>query len=81
MYFDFIWTDEIIQHLAEHDVTPEDFADVVCNPYRQDVSATSGRQCAFGYVSNGRYIIAIYEMLDDATVLPVTAYEVPEPSV
>jgi hypothetical protein len=32
-----------------------------------------------GYTEGGRYIIAVYEDLDDITVLPVTAYEVPEP--
>ena len=27
-YF-FIWTSEIIEHLAEHDVSPEDFEDIL----------------------------------------------------
>ena len=80
MYFDFIWTEDIIAHLAEHDVTPDDFEDVVCNPFRLDVSDSSDRPCAFGYTSDGRYIIAVYEQLDDSTVIPVTGYEVPEPS-
>jgi hypothetical protein len=32
-----------------------------------------------GYTSDGRYILVIYEELDAMTILPVTAYEVPEP--
>jgi hypothetical protein len=28
---------------------------------------------------NGRYIMAVYDPIDDVTVYPVTAYEVPEP--
>jgi hypothetical protein len=32
-----------------------------------------------GEVVIGRYIIAVYEFLDDMTILPTTAYEVPEP--
>lgn len=27
----------------------------------------------------GRHVIVIYEEIDDETVLPVTAYEIPEP--
>jgi hypothetical protein len=34
---------------------------------------------AWGYTSDGRYIIAVYEHVDELTVIPVTAYEVPEP--
>ena len=61
-------------------MSPPMTEDVVCNPFRQDVSESSDRPCAFGYTSDGRYIVAVYEYLDDVTVLPVTAYEVPEPS-
>ena len=34
MYYEFIWTDEIIDHLAEHDVSPDDFEEVVSEPDR-----------------------------------------------
>ena len=34
---------------------------------------------AWGYTRDGRYIIAVYQKIDFATVLPVTAYEVSEP--
>lgn len=34
---------------------------------------------AWGYTLDGRYIMAFYEHLDDVTVNPITAYEVPEP--
>jgi hypothetical protein len=33
----------------------------------------------FGYVPDGTYIIVIFEEVDEDTVYPVTAYEVPEP--
>ena len=32
-YYEFQWTDEIINHLAEHGVSPEDFEEVVSNPH------------------------------------------------
>ena len=78
-YFDFHWNDRIIEHLEEHDVTPEDFEDIVCYPVSKDTSDSSGRPVAFGYTSDGRFVMAVYEMLDEMTVLPVTAYEVEEP--
>jgi hypothetical protein len=78
-YF-FFWTDEIIEHLAEHDISPEDFEAVVSNPVDVRRSRSSDAPSAFGYAKDGRFIIAVYEYLDDVTILPTTAYEVPEPS-
>ena len=74
-YFLFVWNDMIEEYLAEHDVTPEEFEAVVCDPESVDVSRSSGREIAFGEI-NGRFLACIYEMLDTATVLPITAYEV-----
>ena len=78
-YYDFLWTDDIIAHLAEHDITPRDFERVVMKPVDLDESHSSGLPAAFGYTQDGRFIIAVFEYLDEMTVLPTTAYEVPEP--
>jgi hypothetical protein len=77
--FDFLWTDEIVEHLAEHGVSQNDFEQVVCHPTSKGWSRSSGLPCVWGYTEDGRYLIAIYEELDDITILPVTSYEVPEP--
>ena len=74
-FFLFIWNDQIDEHLAEHGVTPDEFEAVVCDPEWVDTSRSSGREIAFGEV-NGRFLACVYEMLDETTVLPVTAYEV-----
>lgn len=78
-YFEFHWTDEIIRHLAEHDVTPEQFEEIVKYPEARGNSRTSGRPCCWGETTDGRYLICVFEKLDDVTLLPVTAYEVPMP--
>lgn len=78
-YFEFVWTDEIIKHIAEHDISQEDFEEVVCRPVGRDESVSSGLSVAFGYTLDGRNVIAVFEMIDDVTVIPVTAYEVEEP--
>jgi hypothetical protein len=74
----YLWTDEIIAHLAEDDVRPEDFEFVLDHPTKQGTSVSSGRPCVWGYTEHGRHLIAVYQRLDNLTILPVTAYEVPE---
>ncbi len=78
-YFEFLWTDPIVEHVDEHGISTEDFEDVVCRPVSTAKSRSSGLPAAFGYTQDGRYIIAVYEMLDETTIIPVTAYEVTEP--
>ncbi len=74
-YYRFIWLESNLEHLAEHDVTWEEFEEVVCDPERIEKSRSSGRYIAFGYTSTGKYLACIYEMFDDVDVYPVTAYE------
>lgn len=78
-YLNFIWSAEIIEHLATHAVSADDFEGVVCNPVSKGVSRSSGLPVAWGYASDGRYIMTVYEEIDSITILPVTAYQVPEP--
>ncbi len=78
-YFEIIWNEEPggnIQHIAEHGLTPEDVEEVIFNPVDRDVSRSSGLPLAFGFTPNGRYILVVYEQIDDVTVYPVTAYDV-----
>lgn len=73
--FSFFWTDDRIEHLAEHGVEPDEFEEVVNYPDRVDVSRTSGREIAMGETSAGRYLLCVYEYVDDVTIYPVTAFE------
>ncbi len=76
-YYEFIWNDEIVDHLAEHDVSPEQFEDVVSHPESTDISYSTGAPCAFGETDDGRHVICIYDLeADGITVIPRTAYEV-----
>ena len=78
-YLHFIWTDEIIDHIAEHGISQDDFEQVVCHPTSKGLSRSTGLPVAWGYTRDGRYIMVVYEQIDRLTVLPVTGYEVPEP--
>ena len=67
-----------VEHVEEHDLTTDDVDCVLENYESTGVSRSSGRPCVFGHTLNDRYIVVIYEEVGD-TVIPVTAYEVPEP--
>jgi uncharacterized DUF497 family protein len=77
-----IWNDEPdgnVAHIEEHDLTVDDVEHVLANPERETVSRSSGLPCVFGTTPDGRYIIVVYEQVDEDTVYPVTAYEVTAP--
>ncbi len=74
-WLDFFWTPETIAHIAEHGVTPEEVEYVIQNPESTGFSRTSGAYLAEGEAENGKYIIVIYDMIDEITAIPITAYE------
>lgn len=78
-YFRFIWSRENSRHIAEHGVSRSDFEAVVEHSIFRGQSRRSMLPVAWGYTSDHRYVIAVYELVDDITVIPITAYEVPEP--
>jgi uncharacterized DUF497 family protein len=74
-YYDFVWNDEIIEHLNEHGVSTEDFEAVVTNPDEISESQTTGRPCCWGETADGRFLLCVFEKIDEFTILPVTAFE------
>jgi uncharacterized DUF497 family protein len=74
-WFEFFWTPEIEEHLAEHGVSVEDFEYVVCFPDAREESDSSENFIAKGYDRTGRWLVCVYDLIDEMTVLPVTAYE------
>jgi hypothetical protein len=77
-FYFFVWSEEIVTYLALHGVTEEEFEEIVSNPEFDDISESSGRPIAFGETSTGKRLGCVYELLDDVTVLPVTAFEIEE---
>ncbi len=65
----------IVDHIAEHGVTTDEFEYVVKHPERRDVSHSSGMPCCWGTTPEGRFLLCVYEKVDDIAVYPVTAYE------
>jgi uncharacterized DUF497 family protein len=69
-----------VLHIAEHGLDKDDIADVFDHPVGIGTSDSSHRRMIFGYTADGRYITVVYEQVDEDTVYPVTAFEVPEPA-
>ena len=83
-YFRVLWDEDDnpegnVQHCAAHGLTVNDVQYVLENPLEETTSRGTGRPCCFGYTPDGIYIIVVYEQIDEETVYPVTAYEVPQP--
>ena len=81
MWLQIIWNEEPggnVEHIEEHGLSTEDVEAVLFDPHRRGKSRSSGQPCVFGYTPDGTYIIAVYEQIDNDTIYPVTAYEVPE---
>lgn len=66
-----------VQHCAEHGVTKDEVEEAIANPIDDDVSRSSGRPVLFGETSSGSHLMIVYEEIDDDTIYPVTAYDVP----
>jgi len=68
-----------VEHVEANDLTSDDVDRVLENFVSSGTSRSTGRPCVLGYTSDERYVVVAYEEIDENTVLPVTAYEVPEP--
>lgn len=71
----FHWSDEIVEHLAEHDVTPEEFEEVVRSARLRTRSRSSHLPAVSGW-TRGRHLFCVYRLLTPQDIEPVTAYEV-----
>lgn len=66
-----------VQHIAEHGVSRDEVEQVLENPGDEDISRSTGLPVVFGDTHAGRHLMVVYERVDEMTVYPVTAYEVP----
>ncbi|MBX3440367.1 MAG: hypothetical protein KF861_22950 [Planctomycetaceae bacterium] len=73
--YHYFWTPRNEEHIAQHDVTREEFEDVVSKSKNVRPSHVEGRLESRGWSSTGRFLCCIYEDVDGFTIIPVTAYE------
>jgi hypothetical protein len=73
-HFEFVWTDDNIEHLADNGLTPEDAESAMAKPQSKFESNSSGRLGIRGRSIDGRRIAVIYESIYELTVYVVTAF-------
>ncbi len=83
-FFQVVWDDDDepegnVRHIAEHGLTIEDVEYVLQNPTAEGTSDSSRWPCCFGYTPGGDFVIVVYQQINEETIYPLTAYEVPEP--
>ena len=67
-----------VQHIAEHGLVPADVEYIVQHPLKKSQSRSSGLPLVSGRLPSGEQVVVIYQMLDELTMYPVTAYCVEE---
>jgi hypothetical protein len=82
-YLTIIWDEDDnpdgnVEHIARHGLTTNEVEHVIENAEAESVSQSSGLPCVFGFTPSGDYIIVVFDQVDEDTIYPVTAYEVPE---
>jgi uncharacterized DUF497 family protein len=65
-----------VRHILEHGISKDEVEEVLRDPSGIDESRSSGLPIAFGETYTGRIIAVVFEVVDDDTAYPVTAYEV-----
>jgi len=70
-------SDGNVQHCAEHGISKEEVEEAFENAIDEDTSRSSGRPVIFGDTNGGRHLMVVYEEVDEDTIYPITAYEVP----
>lgn len=78
-WIDILWDHEPggnVEHIAEHGISPEEVREVLEDEGTDHTtSETSGRPLALGFTATGRFLVVVYERVDEFTVQPITAYE------
>ncbi len=65
-----------VAHIEEHGITKDEVVEILSDPLSESLSRSSGRPIAFGFTTTGKSIAVVFEHVDEATVYPVTAFEV-----
>ena len=75
-WFDFFWYGENLKHVGEHGVSREEFEEVVIAATETAIETSdSGSDMVRGETAAGRFLVCIFDQVDDVTIIPVTAYE------
>jgi uncharacterized DUF497 family protein len=76
-YHEFIWTPHVIEKVSNHGLTVDEVEYVMLNARGVPMeSRSSGRPMYTGYTRFGELLAVIFELIDDTSVLIITAYKI-----
>ena len=70
---------DVLFNIADNDLSVDDVEHVLASFQSKEISRSTGNPCVFGYTPDGRFIIVVFEEIDDHTIYPITAYRVAAP--
>lgn len=65
-----------VMHIAQHGLTKYDVVHALATAYSETRSRSTGESIAFGWTQHGRELAVVFEVVDDVSIYPITAYEV-----
>lgn len=68
-----LWDDYRIEHIARHDVDPEEVWEACEDPFHLAQREGSRRYRLYGQTADGRYLFVVLESVTDTLYRPITA--------
>jgi uncharacterized protein len=72
------WDEYRVEHIAEHDVAPDEVWEVCRDPFHLAHREGQKRYRLYGQTTEGRYLFVVLEQISGATYRPVTARDMTE---
>lgn len=72
------WDDYRIDHIAQHDVEPEEVWEVCEDPLHLARRQQRNRYLHYGQTADGRYLFVVLEQIEDTVFKPITARNMTE---
>lgn len=73
-----IWDDYRVEHVALHDVDPEEVWQICQDPLHVARREGRNRYLIFGQTDGGRYLFVVLEQMESASYKPITARDMTE---
>ncbi len=74
----FKWDEETIDHIANHNVTPEEVEEVAFDGSPYIRKGRHGRRYLYGKTIGGRYLFVVYTLIGEGRVQVITARDMDE---
>ncbi len=73
-WLDILWTDDVLEKVQERGIEQDEVYELIRNSTRFERSRSTGLPLVRGTVASGRYLVVIFDWVDDITVQIVTAF-------